>query len=66
LTLFYLSLREPSGGSFSFWCLAIIGEYKSRFGGVNSRFGRREFPVALIREFAGKGLGYLNIFSTKW
>ena len=28
-------------------------------GAVNS-------PVALIREFAGKGLGYLNIFSTKW
>ena len=51
---------------FFFLCLAIIGKYESRFGGAKSRFGCLNSRFALLREFAGKGLGYLNIFSTKW
>jgi len=56
-----------------FWCSAVVrgwgvpkilGE-NSRFGEFNSRLGRREFPFALLREFARKGLIYLAVFAAK-
>jgi hypothetical protein len=56
-----------------FWCSAVVrrcggptilGE-NSWFGEFNSRLGRREFPFALLREFAHKGLIYRAVFAAK-
>jgi hypothetical protein len=47
-----------------YWWLAALGS-NSRFGGFNSRLGRREFPFGAPREFAYKGLICLAVFSAK-
>jgi hypothetical protein len=53
-----------------FLCAAIIGRFEvlnnSRFGAINSRLGRFEFPVSLLREFAGNILIWRMIFADKW
>jgi hypothetical protein len=45
-----------------FRCSAIIGEYKSRFGGAKSRFGCPEFPVCPVTGIRGQRLGLARYF----
>jgi len=47
---------------FLFWCTAIIGKYKSRFGGAKSRFGCPEFPVCPVMGIRGQRLGLARYF----
>jgi hypothetical protein len=51
-----------------FWCSVvardILGD-NSRFGVLNSRLGRSEFPVSLPRESVRKGLIWLAVFAEK-
>src|SRR5262249_5185998 len=56
----------------SFWlyfCSAFVTRailrFSSRFGGFNSRFGAKKFPFSRQREFAGSGLIWLVVFSSK-
>jgi hypothetical protein len=56
-----------------FWCSAVVRRCggpkiladNSWFGEFNSLLGRREFPFAVLREFARKGLIYLAVFAAR-